>query len=90
MDLQTYPKEIGKVNGIKCIVTNIIRSVCVLSPGVLWNKTEECLWYSIAAIIGIMVFIEIFYTILVNGTTKHVSLRQQGEENQKSQQVPRA
>lgn len=84
LKLQTYPKESGKINGIKCIITMIFRSVCILLPGLLWNNKESIvggnqgIWIIMAIIVVIMFLLEMLYTVLKYGSNQHeMKLRQQ-------------
>ena len=81
LELQTDTKESGKINGIKCIITNIIRSICTLLPALLWNsQIFHGLWLSMSIIITIMILSEMLYT-LPSALQEHKMLLQKQEES---------
>ena len=87
LEIQTYPKESGKINGIKCIITNIIRSICTLLPALLWNsQIFHGLWLSMSIIITIMILSEMLYT-LPSALQEHKMLLQKQEDQQELQET---
>eukprot|EP01084_Bolivina_argentea_P020125 37446_1 len=58
------PMQSGKINAIKAIVTNVIRSICILFPQILWNQNTQRLWHAAIVANTIMLLSEMFHVVL--------------------------